>query len=103
MRTTADLLSEAENEQLPIKTRAEAVAELGHSHDRSVVPRLAKLLPGDSDVLTYEIVIALGEIGGTDALRSLESMKTQRVYHELNGKIVAALEDSIKKCKENQR
>ena len=103
MKTPAELLSVAEDEKLPTRTRANAVAELGHLKNRSLASRLGKLLPGDGDLLTYEIVIALGEIGGPDALASLQGMQYGPSYHNVNGKINAALQDSIARCKETQK
>jgi len=98
--TPDQLLATAENPALPIKVRAEAVSRLGDLKDRGAADRLIPLLPGQGDLLTLEVVVALGKMGGPKSLAALENLRDNDSIH-LDGKIAAILTDSIERCKKN--
>jgi hypothetical protein len=92
-----ELLKVAEDGTLPCSIRMDAVHKLGRRRESEVVDRLAKLLPGDSDIMTGEVIESLGEIGGSKALAVLESCEGNPAYD--NGKLQVELHAAIKKCR----
>jgi hypothetical protein len=93
------LLRIAEDKDRPLKERGDAAAELGRFKEGGVIERLSRLLPGGYDVLTLEVINALGEIGDPRALPALERVKSggnQPV--DIPGKINAVLEWAIRRC-----
>jgi hypothetical protein len=87
------LLRIVENTRLQLKERGDAAAELWRYPEAGVIDRLGRLLPGDDDVVTLEILGALGKMGDPRALPALE-----RVRGQLDGKTNAALKWAIRKC-----
>src|SRR5438105_286316 len=85
------LLRLAENEQLRLRDRADAVERLGELKEGGeVVDRLIRLLPGRDDLLRGSIIEALGEIGDPRALPVLEKLECN------DGKNNAALKHAVK-------
>lgn len=96
-----EILCVVEDERLPIKVRADAAAKLGTFKEAGVIDRLGNLLPGGYDLLTLEIVNALGKIGDERALPALERVKTEarKESIEVPGKINADLDWAIHQCR----
>jgi HEAT repeat protein len=68
------LFKVAEDPRLDYQTRAEAVRQIGLQWNREAVPRLIRLLPSPYDVVTREVILALGEIGDPRALPALRQV-----------------------------
>ena len=90
----ARLLRIAEDKGRSSEERARAIDQLGRRREAAVVPRLLRFLPGEGDVITYRVVIALGKIGDRRALPSLRKL-CDDPSSELPGKIRSALEGAI--------
>ena len=88
------LLRVVEDEGQSSKERTKAIDQLGKRREAAVVPRLQRLLPGEGDVITYKVVIAMGQIGDRRALPALEKMRDDPNL-ELPGKIRSALDGAI--------
>jgi HEAT repeat protein len=90
-------LAIAEDKGQNIHERIKAVERLQALKEEATAGPLIQLLPGDYDALTFEIVIALGDIKSPRALPALKEM-----YHEekinVPGKIRAALQGAIEAC-----
>ena len=67
-----DLLEAVTDSELEVKVRANAAEKLGELRERATVGPLLMCLPGGGDLLTFEIVIALGKIGDYTAVKTLE-------------------------------
>jgi HEAT repeat protein len=89
------LLRIAEDPRQPSKARVEAVDALGRRREDATVPRLVELLPGSGDVVTFRVVIALGQIGDPRALPALRRMRDDPPFR-LHGKINAAVDGTIR-------
>jgi hypothetical protein len=95
--TTAEaLLRIVEDENLPLKQREDAAADLQRFKEAGVIDRLGKLLPRASDVLTFEIVNTLGAFADSRALPALERLQSQG--GSLHGKINTSLSWAIREC-----
>jgi HEAT repeat protein len=68
------LLTTAENVQLPLHERSAAIRQIGDMRDKVVVARLCRLLSQDFDVVTFETIIALDKIGDPAALPALDQL-----------------------------
>jgi hypothetical protein len=88
------LLRIAEDKGRSSKERTRAIDQLGRRREAAVVPRLLRFLPGEGDVITFRVVIALGQIGDRRALPALRKLRDDPA-HRLPGKINAALEGAI--------
>ena len=91
------LLAVAEDDGKHYEDRIEAVFELWKRKEAAAADRLIKLLPGDYDAFTSELVNALGELRNPKALPALEKLYLAKVY-EHHGKIMSALVDAIREC-----
>jgi HEAT repeat protein len=88
------LLQIAEDKGQSCKDRLRALDQLVRRREAATVPRLLRFLPGESDVVTLRVVIALGEIGDRSALPGLLKVRDDP-NRRWKGKINAALEDTI--------
>lgn len=95
------LFAIAEDATLALKTRADAVDEIGKLRERAAVPRLLRLLPGHYDVLTLRCLLALEEIQDPRAIPVLEQM--QKEAQDLSGKVNGALIRALAACKANRQ
>lgn len=73
--------------------RRNAAVALGNSGDRSVVPRLARvLLEDEDDVVRGHAAWALGHIGGLQARKALLNARRSETTHEVKVEIESALQ-----------
>jgi HEAT repeat protein len=76
------------------KKRVAAIDQLGQRGEAAAVPDLLRLLPGDSDVVTYRTIIALRLIGDRRALPKLLKIRDDPNRND-HGKINVALRYAI--------
>jgi HEAT repeat protein len=88
------LLRIAEDKGRSSAKRVRAIDQVGRRREAAVVPRLLRFLPGEGDVITYRVVIALGQIGDRSALPALRKLRDDPNI-ELPGKIRSALQGAI--------
>lgn len=72
--TTGRLLEVLLDERVEGKTRADAAWYLGRREAQEAVGPLLKLLPGDENAVTNDIIVALGDIGDPRILPILENL-----------------------------
>ena len=89
------LLRLVEDADQPYAVRVAAVDALRQRREPATVPRLTRLLPGNADVVTLRVVIALGEIGDRRALPALRKMQNDPNI-DLPGKINTAVDGTIR-------
>jgi hypothetical protein len=65
------LMRVLENPKSDYQKRRSAAGDLGKLKEKAAVDRLLKLLPGDFDALSYDVIFALGDIGDPRALPRL--------------------------------
>jgi hypothetical protein len=97
----ARLLQTVENHLLDRNTRAAAVRRLAEMREAATIWRLIKLLPGDYDTVTLEIIIALGEFGDSRVVPVLEAVRVDAANEgiEIPGQINASISLAIKACR----
>jgi HEAT repeat protein len=71
-----------------------AIDALGRRGEPGSVARLLRLLPGDGDVVTLRVVVALGHIGDRRALPVLRKLRDDPDVH-FPGKINVSLERAV--------
>lgn len=97
----AQLFDIAGDEEQPYGEREKAVTDL-KKLGRDGVPALIRLLPGRYDVITFDAVNALGEIGDPTALPKLREMQHETKV-VVPGKINAAIHHAIEVIEPRQR
>jgi HEAT repeat protein len=88
------LLQIVEDKERTYEQRVRAIDQLGQRRERATVPRLLRLLPGEGDVVTLRVVIALAQIGDRRALPILRKM-CDDPNSDLPGKINSALHYAV--------
>jgi HEAT repeat protein len=94
------LLQIAENKELDLETRSDAVLELGERREKAAVPRLVVILSSTNyDILTVHTICALGDIGDPEALPALEELRDREREYPMPGQIRTILEHAIASLK----
>jgi HEAT repeat protein len=93
-------LAIAERRDIETETRVAAVCRIAELGERGTVPRLLRMLPGDYDVITFEVINALGSLKDPRASPVLDRMlsSSKRIGVEVPGKIRAAAREALSEC-----
>lgn len=96
------LLFIAEDRFLDLKTRADAVSELGDLKVRWTAKRLVNLLGQEYNLLMYETIGALGKIGDPAALPALYSIQDNKRGVVVPGPFPLLLRQVISELEKNR-
>jgi hypothetical protein len=94
------LLLVLEDKAKPSAERVAAIERLSERREAATVPRMLRLLPGQSDVVTLRVVIVLGQMGDRAALPKLKMMRdhpNQRYVGKINVALDSAIEQLDKR------
>jgi hypothetical protein len=96
-----ELLRIIEHSSLGLHERAEAAHEIGDLNEPAVVDRLVRLLPGSDDILTLQIIVAVGKLGTENAVPALEKViqEDDIIYHSI---IRRAARRAIDSCRQRK-
>jgi hypothetical protein len=95
----------AEKRDIDSETRVAALCRIAELGERGTVPRLLKMLPGDYDVVTLEVINTLSSLKDPRAGPVLESILSGSEGHgiEVPGKIRAAAWIAFRACVDSRR
>jgi HEAT repeat protein len=82
------LLGILENPKSDYQERRTAARDLGKLKEKAALDRLLRLLPGDFDALSGDVILALGDIGDPRALPKLDEIYAKA---DLGSKLSTAL------------
>ena len=90
----------AEKRDIETGTRVAAVCRIAELGERGTVPRLLRMLPGDYDAITFEVINALGSLKDPRAAPVLDRMLSNRERNGfiVPGKIRAAAAMALTEC-----